>query len=236
LDRPRYDGHADWYDEWNSPAASRHSDIVRSLLGRGSGRCLDLGCGTGQYADAIRSTGRAVVGVDISADQLRVARRRNRVLVQGDAARLPFEDGTFDTVVATWVSTDVDDFRGVVREAARVLTPGGLFLFYGVHPCYNGPSVEWTDDGRRIIHPKYHRAGWHEHQPWWTNSGIRDRVGMRHVPLADVINAVLDGELSIVRVVEPRTGGAESGTDDVPLPTVLAVLARRRGDHQPLAT
>ncbi|NEE01999.1 class I SAM-dependent methyltransferase [Phytoactinopolyspora halotolerans] len=203
LDRPRYDGHAEWYDEWSSEAASQHGRIVSALLGPGTGRCLDLGCGTGRYLDVLRSTGRTVVGIDISADQLRVARRRTRALIRGDAARLPFADGTFETVVATWVSTDVDDFRGTVGEVARVLVPGGLFLFYGVHPCFNGPFVEWADDERRIIHPTYRRAGWHERAPWWNGGGIRDRVGMRHVPLADLVNAIIAARLSIARVAEP---------------------------------
>jgi SAM-dependent methyltransferase len=45
-------------------------------VGPGDGDCLDLGCGTGRYLAAIESTGRTVVGVDRSADQLRLARSR----------------------------------------------------------------------------------------------------------------------------------------------------------------
>ncbi|HET9894052.1 MAG TPA: hypothetical protein VFQ44_03895 [Streptosporangiaceae bacterium] len=39
-----------------------------------------------------------------------------------------------------WISTDVDDFPAVPAEAARVMAPGGTLLFYGVHPCFNGPA------------------------------------------------------------------------------------------------
>jgi hypothetical protein len=57
--------------------------------------------------------------VDRSADQLRYARSRG-VCVQADAAMLPVADGAFPTVLMAWISTDVDDFAMVVREAARV--------------------------------------------------------------------------------------------------------------------
>jgi predicted TPR repeat methyltransferase len=47
---------------------------------------LDQGCGTGLYFDALAATGRIVVGLDRSADQLQIARGRSRQLVQADAA------------------------------------------------------------------------------------------------------------------------------------------------------
>src|SRR5690606_22673409 len=73
----RYDGLAEWYDEFNAQGAAGNAPELADLLGPGDGLCLDLGCGTGQYLDVIRSTGRTVVGLDRSADQLRLARRRD---------------------------------------------------------------------------------------------------------------------------------------------------------------
>jgi predicted TPR repeat methyltransferase len=93
----RYDGHADWYDRWNKPQAERNAPEVRELLGPGDGLCLDLGCGSGHYVDAMAATGRTVVGLDYSANQLRIARNRSRLVVQGDATVLPFADRTFST-------------------------------------------------------------------------------------------------------------------------------------------
>ena len=78
---------------------------------------------------------------------MRFARNRSRQIVRGDAAALPFADATFPTVATMWISTDVDDFAAVLAEAARVLTPGGLLVFYGAHPCFNGPHTQWMDDG-----------------------------------------------------------------------------------------
>jgi ubiquinone/menaquinone biosynthesis C-methylase UbiE len=138
----RYDGLAEWYEQYNAPAVEANRDAVVGLLGPGAGWCLDLGCGSGRYVEAIRHTGRRVVGMDLSADQLRRAKTRaGGGLVQADAAVLPFRDGVFSTVTALWVSTDVDDFSRVLGEAVRVLQPGGLLAYYGVHPCFNGPHM-----------------------------------------------------------------------------------------------
>ncbi|MFI6453356.1 class I SAM-dependent methyltransferase [Streptosporangium amethystogenes] len=216
----RYDGQAEWYDDYIGPGATANVADIADLLGPGEGLCLDIGCGTGLYLDAIRSTGRTVVGLDRSADQLRLARRRDGApLLQGDATTLPFAADTFGTVTALWVSTDIGDFAGLIKEAARVLLPGGLLLFYGVHPCFNGPHIEPRTDGAVVIHPTYRLKGWHKRSPWWREGGVRDRVGMSHVPLPDLINAFIDAGLSIDRLSEPR---------EHPIPSVLAVRAFHR--------
>lgn len=221
--RARYDGHADWYDEWNKPHIERYAPQVTELLGPGGGICLDLGCGSGHYFDIIAATGRTVVGLDYSADQLRVARSRSHRVVRGDAAALPFADRTFQTVAAMWISTDVDDFGAVVEEAARVLVPGGLLVFYGAHPCFNGPHVQWMDDGGVRAHGTYRLAGWHEQAPWW-GEFVRKRVGMRHHPLADLLNAFIGARLTVEHVVE---------TGDRAVPTILGIRARK---SQPLTS
>lgn len=116
------------------------------------------------------------------------------------------------------MSTDVDDLGAVVRESARVLRPGGAVVLYGVHPCFNGPCVEARDDGGQIVHPGYGIAGWHEPAPWWRPDGIRRRVGVRHVPLAELFTAVLGAGLRVEHVSEHGSG---------PLPYVLAISARK---------
>jgi SAM-dependent methyltransferase len=213
----RYDGWADWYDEFNAPFAVANREQFLDIVGAGHGRCLDLGCGSGHYLDALTSTGRSVTGVDLSADQLRLARRHGRPLVRADASRLPFASGAFGIVVGMWMSTDVDDFAGVLREVHRVLEPGGTFVFWGVHPCFNGPHIQDTDGGARIIHPTYREAGWHAEAPWW-GQNIRRKVGMRHVPLAHFLGAFISAGLTLARVVEPESA---------PVPYALAVVAQR---------
>ena len=217
LTTPRYDGHADWYESWNKPNADRNAPEVAELLGDGDGLCLDLGCGGGHYFDVLASTGRTVVGIDRSTDQLRFARTRSRQVVLGDAAALPFADHAFGTVAMILVSTDLDDFTTVLSEAARVLTPGGLLAFYGCHPCFNGPHSQWMEDGGVLAHPTYRLAGWHQEAEWW-GPFVRKRVGMRHHPLAEVLNAFVRTGLHIERVTEPGSR---------PVPILLAIRARK---------
>jgi ubiquinone/menaquinone biosynthesis C-methylase UbiE len=216
--KSRYDGHAEWYDDWNQPNAERNVPEILDLLGSpGAGLCLDLGCGTGLYIDALAASGRTVVGLDRSTDQLRIARSRSRQIVQGDGAALPFAGGVFPTVTTLWISTDVDDYSAVLREVARVLTPGGVVLYYGVHPCFNGPHSQQLADGGITAHPTYRQAGWHQEAPWW-GPYVRKRVGMRHHPLAELINAFIAAGLTMERVVE---GGSN------PVPTILGIRARK---------
>lgn len=128
MRRPRYDGIADWYDEAFAGYAlgdASSAAYLRRLLGPGHGWCLDIACGTGIHFGAISSTGRRVLGVDISIDQLRVARRRMPTIIAADAIRLPCADRVFDTVISMYLHTDIDDMAPVFREVERVLRPGG---------------------------------------------------------------------------------------------------------------
>jgi ubiquinone/menaquinone biosynthesis C-methylase UbiE len=212
----RYDGIAEWYDSFAEP---RFDAALAALLGPGAGPCLDIGCGTGHYFPAIRSTGRTVIGVDISQDQLRVAKSRERNLINASATQLPFAGGVFRTVTVVWASTDIDDFAAAVREIARVLVPGGRLVVLGVHPCFNGPCVERGHGGRQIVHPTYRQAKRHLDAPWWGRDGIRHRIGgMRHIPLAELLTTITSSGLRIGTVSEPG---------DDPIPVALAFDAFR---------
>lgn len=95
-----YDEIADWC-ETESLAAPADGDplgihrALATLLGPGTGRCLEIGCGTGVYATPIRDLGWTPVGVDLSAGMLRHARGRLPA-ARADAARLPIRDGSLD--------------------------------------------------------------------------------------------------------------------------------------------
>ena len=159
----RYDGFADWYDETHGAASQWMElvrDSVRELLGAGAGRLLDLGCGGGARTPLLQDLGWTVVGVDLSADQLDVARARLGAaveLVEADAADLPFADESFDAVAALVVHTDLDDYPGAVTEAARVLRPGGAYVHAGIHPCFFGHFSEPHEAGR-LLRPGYHET------------------------------------------------------------------------------
>ena len=145
----RYDGQAEWYESFAAAElfVEARQAAVR-LLGRGSGRCLDLGCGTGRAIPLLAAAGWRVTGVDVSRDQLRVAEEHAgdaEALVCADAQRLPFADDSFDAVVSILTHTDFDDPFAAFSEARRVLRTGGPFVYLGVHPCFGSPAVERRD-------------------------------------------------------------------------------------------
>jgi SAM-dependent methyltransferase len=102
---------------------------------------LEVGCGAAQGARWLVSAGARVTAFDVSYGQLLVSREldeRSGVtvpVVQADAQVMPFLDDAFDVVVSAFGGIPfVADSAGVMREVARVLRPGGLFVFSVTHP------------------------------------------------------------------------------------------------------
>ena len=219
----RYDGLADWYDAeiGRLPITATAIDTMGKLLGSGSGRCLDLACGTGVAMPIIAALGWRVFGVDVSDDQLRIARLRAAKLpaeiLAADAASLPFDDASFEAVVSIFTHTDFDRPDAVIREVARVLRPGGRFIYVGTHPCFVSPYVERRAEEPHRLHPGYRRRGWTMAGPGFGH-GIRPRVGVNHFPLTDLLQMIIDGGLRLTRIEEP-------GEDDYPL--LIALVAER---------
>jgi SAM-dependent methyltransferase len=212
LTTARYDGQTEWYESFASTevfANARESAV--ELLGAGPGRCLDLGCGTGRAIPALVRAGWSVVGSDTSIDQLDAARAHAgdiAELVLGDAHGLPFGDGTFDAVVSILTHTDFDDVGQAFTEANRVLRAGGTFVYLGVHPCFGSPFVargeaEGIAGAVAILRPGYRDAGWHRLPPDPASIKIRSRVGINHLPLAGLMNAIVGSGFTISDVEEP---------------------------------
>ena len=113
------------------------------LLGEVADRdVLEIGCGAAQGARWLTSRGARVTAFDVSYGQLLESRRldaRSGVavprLVQADAQLLPFRDASFDLAVSAFGAIPfVADSAGALREVARVLRPGGRFVFSVTHP------------------------------------------------------------------------------------------------------
>jgi len=213
-----YDTIADWYETTLVPSwrtdPLEFGPMLRDLLGPGTGPCLELGCGTGAHAGRIRQLGRTPLGVDVSAGMLRHAAARLPV-ARGDATALPIATGALPAVVAIMVHTDMPEYPAVLREAARVLAPGGVFVHVGVHPCFCGGFADRTDGQAVVIRPGYREPGWTMES--WTDQGLRDKVGATHRPLPALLGAALDAGLVFERFAE---GGS-------PTPTVFAWRARK---------
>ncbi len=137
----RYDriaeGYAEWWSPIHRPATMELLDEIAPAMDAGATRVLDIGSGTGALAAEIaaRWPRAHITGVDISARMLAIAARTvaalpdracDRVtLVRAPADRLPFADGTFDIAVSAFVLQLVPSRPRALREARRVLAPGG---------------------------------------------------------------------------------------------------------------
>jgi SAM-dependent methyltransferase len=208
----RYDGIADWYDAFARAEVSGWTQtaerLIVELLGSGPGRCLDLGCGTGVFVPTLAVQGWTVVGVDLSADQLRIARARvagvAEDLVQADASELPFEAESFDAVVAVLVDTDIDRYDLALLEVARVLKPQGRFVHVGLHPCFVSTAASPGADGSVKLYRGYHERRLVFDSPTFLRGteGLRARVGAWQVPLAWLLNAVTGAGLRLERALE----------------------------------
>ena len=133
-----YDSAAAAYDRRWAAYNRRSLALLRPLVGaRPVGSVLDVGCGTANLALALAEWGGAVeryVGVDVSVGMLVEGRRKlaalrlPAALVAGDAGVLPLGDAAFDTVVTASALHYWPDVAGALREARRVLRPGGRML------------------------------------------------------------------------------------------------------------
>ena len=217
----RYDGFVDWYQKFRPALSEAEVDVLERYLGRGPGRCLDLGCGTGVAIPTLARLGWTVVGVDVSEKMLEPAGAHGAELVQAAAGALPFEDDSFDAVVSIWTHTDVEDFAAVMREAARVLRREGPVVYVGAHPCFVGPHSRFiAAEGVPQLHPGYRSTARYDDGPAIGPDGLRARVGATHLPLGPFLGAFLDAGFRLERF-------EELDPDDSRYPFRLALRGRR---------
>lgn len=138
---PPREGYALWADTYpprpHNALMEVEQSIVQPLIAAAlPTRALDVGTGTGRYLALLKSAGaRSVVGLDMSLAMLgRSPRDLPRVC--GDACGLPFRDASFDLVCSSLMAGDVSNLRAWIREATRVLAPGGHLVYSDFHPSW----------------------------------------------------------------------------------------------------
>jgi SAM-dependent methyltransferase len=127
-------------------------DVLGDVRGK---EMLELGCGGGQWSIALEAIGARPVGLDLSREQLRHARRSSASvpLLVSDAERLPFANDSFDVVFCDHGALNFCDPARALPEVTRVLRPGGLLAFCVVTPLlYLTWNTEKGTQSRRLHH------------------------------------------------------------------------------------
>lgn len=130
-------GYDIYRDALNTPAFLELLPTVDGLRG------LDIGCGEGENTRRVARLGASMYAIDVAPSFVRHTRAAEREQPLGiaglvaDAAALPFADAAFDFAVAFMSLMDVPDPAAALREAARVVRPGGFVQFSIIHPCFD---------------------------------------------------------------------------------------------------
>jgi SAM-dependent methyltransferase len=187
------------------PEGLRESEA--RLLGDVAGRdVLEVGCGSAPCARWLATAGARPVALDLSAAMLRHAAARGArtdvpvPLVQAGAERLPFGDGSFDVACSAFGAVPfVAEPRRVMREVARVLRPGGRWVFAVNHPMRWMFSDDPGPDGLRVQQSYFDRTPYLEVD----GSGAATYVE-HHRTLGDRVRDVVAAGLLLDDVVEPE--------------------------------
>jgi len=156
----------------------RRLELMSRCVGLEGKRILDIGCGVGAFVRRLREFSPEVYGVDVDAQRVTEGAREVPNLALAVGEHLPFADKTFDVVLLHEVLEHVTDDQGTLREAGRVLAPGGRVVIFCPNRLYplethgvflgrryvfgNIPLVNYLPDslrGRLVPHARAYTMG-----------------------------------------------------------------------------
>ena len=170
------------------------------MLGDVGGKSiLDAGCGQGYLCRLLAKQGAHVTGVEPAAPQITYAIGRERsdmlgiAYIQADLSILRLNDRLFDAVVANMVLIDIPDYYEALLNCVHCLKEGGSLIFSLIHPCFEGPDSEYSENGYIAVAEYYG-----EHS-------IEQTYGYRfHRTLSQYLNMVIQSGCRIAEIVEPQ--------------------------------
>lgn len=158
LPEEGYDLFAPYYDESLKFLSGFEKGRLFSIFGDLKGKkVLDLGCGTGRVLGELKLFGAEVVAADISKEMLKSVEKKHPDVqtIVADAENLPFENESFDAVIATFLIVHLKDPQIAFDEIYRVLKDGGDFLLTNINQR-KAPKLK-TPKGEIVIQSYYHR-------------------------------------------------------------------------------
>lgn len=187
------------------PEGLRESEL--RLLGDVAGRrVLEVGCGAAQCARWLTTQGATVIGVDLSASQLAHARELDRrtgvhvALAQGDATTLPVASESVDLACSAFGAVPfVADSGAVMREVARVLRPGGRWVFSTNHPMIWCLPDEPDEHGLLVTQSYFERRAYLERDEHGAPSYVET-----HRTMGDRVREIVAAGLVLLDILEPE--------------------------------
>jgi 2-polyprenyl-3-methyl-5-hydroxy-6-metoxy-1,4-benzoquinol methylase len=181
---------------------------------------IDLGCGEGTNTRRLAQLGARMTGIDLSERMIELARHAEAAGPLGIAYKVcsysadtGFPPASFDAVVSTLALMDGPDFDGAMREAFRLIRPGGFVAFSVLHPCFITPALRWDEDsaGSTVglcVSRYFDRTSFIEYRRFShpAKDALAAPFAIPRFPrtLSDYINGVAKAGFRIERIEEPR--------------------------------
>ncbi|MDE2717569.1 MAG: class I SAM-dependent methyltransferase [Chloroflexota bacterium] len=197
----------DWIETDQTVRSGFLDTWMLDALGDVSGKSvIDIGCGEGRFSRLLSELDATVTGVDLTEaliEQARSVGSKRETYLVGDAEDLEgIADESFDLAVSYIVLVDLLDYRRSIREAYRVLRPGGKFVVCNVHPMRTASKsiVGWIrDSSGKLFYPvdNYTEEGEREFL-WWGGPFIN-----MHRTISSYVSAFLDVGFVLEALQEP---------------------------------
>jgi SAM-dependent methyltransferase len=181
-----------------------HRDQFLRLLPAPGRQTLDIGCGEGRLARDLKELGRRIIGIDSSPSLVAAASAFDPSMDVrlADASALPLDDGCADLAVAFMSLQDIDDMAAAIREAARVLEPGGRLCLAIVHPINSaGRFEDATANAHFVIEGDYLNA--FHYADAVERNGLKMTFNSLHRPLEAYFMALEESGFLVEALREP---------------------------------
>ncbi len=148
---------------------------------------LDLGCGDGFFAQTV--FGHLDTGIDMDEGEVSRAVKRgtyDKAMVV-DATKMPFKNGSFNTVISNCVMEHIPDIEKAISEVHRVLKPGGRLIITVPSECFDNDSffqkifkavgfnqaAQWYNRALNLIAKHYHVRDQKSWKKWFEKAGLK---------------------------------------------------------------
>lgn len=154
-----YNKYAKYYDkDWFFLDSFERGELFHLLGDLRGKKVLDIGCGSGRIIADLRKFGATVIAADISEAMVLSTKKKfpDIEVVISDVSNMPFENDSFDFVIATFLIVHLKFLEPAFDEIYRVLKPGGSLILTNINQR-KSPKLQLADHEEIVIKSYYHR-------------------------------------------------------------------------------